>query len=132
MLDEACTYASLRNVRLEEYDENKKKLDDMKKQEEDIESQTDVDYEKLAKLRYDISVAEKAVDDIKDEALGCKVTEGDIAHVIELWTGIPASKVQDNELNKLAGLKISFVRSLLVKMKLFQLLRQRLSVQEFR
>ena len=58
---------------------------------------------KLAKLRYDISVAEKAVDDIKDEALGCKVTEGDIAHVIELWTGIPASKVQDNELNKLAG-----------------------------
>ena len=35
--------------------------------------------------------------------LGCKVTEGDIAHVIELWTGIPASKVQDNELNKLAG-----------------------------
>ena len=103
LLDEACTYASLRNVRLEEYDENKKKLDDMKKQEEDIESQTDVDYEKLAKLRYDISVAEKAVDDIKDEALGCKVTEGDIAHVIELWTGIPASKVQDNELNKLAG-----------------------------
>lgn len=103
LLDEACTYASLRNVRLEEYDENKKKLDDMKKQEEDIESQTDVDYEKLAKLRYDISVAEKTVDDIKDEALGCKVTEGDIAHVIELWTGIPASKVQDNELNKLAG-----------------------------
>lgn len=42
MLDEACTYASLRNVRLEEYDENKKKLDDMKKQEEDIESQTDM------------------------------------------------------------------------------------------
>ncbi len=103
LLDEACTYASLRNVRLEEYDQNKSKLEEMKNQEEEIESQTDVDYEKLAKLRYDITVAEKTVDDIKDEALGCQVTEGDIAHVIELWTGIPASKVQDNELNKLAN-----------------------------
>ncbi len=36
LLDEACTYASLRNVRLEEYDENKKKLDDMKKSKRKI------------------------------------------------------------------------------------------------
>lgn len=105
LLDEACTYASLRNVRLEEYDQNKSKLDEMKKQEEESESQSDVDYEQLAKLKYDISVAEKHIEEISDEALGAEVTESDIAHVIELWTGIPASKVQDNELNKLAGLE---------------------------
>ncbi len=105
LLDEACTYASLRNTRLEEYDRNKSKLDDMKSREEEAESRSDVDYEQLAKLKYDISVMEKNLEDIKGEALGANVTEGDIAHVIELWTGIPASKVQDNELNKLAGLE---------------------------
>ena len=34
-----------------------------------------------------------------------EVTEEDIAHVIELWTGIPASKVRENELHKLADLE---------------------------
>lgn len=105
LLDEACTYASLRNTRLEEYDQNKSKLEDMKLQEEEAGNESDVDYEQLAKLKYDISVMEKNLAEISDEALGANVTDGDIAHVIELWTGIPASKVQDNELNKLAGLE---------------------------
>jgi ATP-dependent Clp protease ATP-binding subunit ClpA len=33
-----------------------------------------------------------------------KVSSDDIAHVIELWTGIPASKIKENELSKIAKL----------------------------
>lgn len=33
------------------------------------------------------------------------VTEEDLAKVLELWTGIPASKIQESELRKVAGLK---------------------------
>jgi ATP-dependent Clp protease ATP-binding subunit ClpC len=38
-------------------------------------------------------------------ALGSEVEERDVAHVIELWTGIPASRIQESELKKLAGLE---------------------------
>ena len=33
------------------------------------------------------------------------MTEEDIAKVIELWTGIPASRVKENELKKLASIE---------------------------
>ena len=38
-------------------------------------------------------------------ALGAEVEEADLAKVIELWTGIPASRIQENELKKLADLE---------------------------
>lgn len=34
-----------------------------------------------------------------------EVTADDISHVIELWTGIPASKIKESEYDKLAGLE---------------------------
>ena len=45
---------------------------------------------------------ENKVQELAPEALGAQVTEEDIAKVIELWTGIPASRVQENELKKLS------------------------------
>lgn len=105
LLDEACTRASLRNKKLEQYDTLTQSLDQMKAKEEEIEASSDIDYEQLAKLKYDISVAEKDIEEVSKDALGGKVTEDDLAHVIELWTSIPAEKIQDNELNKLADLE---------------------------
>ena len=64
-----------------------------------------MDYEKLAELRCEIARLDSRVEELAPEALGTAVTEEDLAHVIELWTGIPASKVQENELRKLAGLE---------------------------
>lgn len=43
--------------------------------------------------------------ELAPEALGAQVTEEDIAKVIELWTGIPASRVKENELKKLASIE---------------------------
>ena len=31
----------------------------------------------------------------------------DVAKVVELWTGIPASKIQQNEMRKIAGLEVT-------------------------
>lgn len=107
LLDESCTYAALRNVQLENYDKNIQTLEQLKKQEEELSDDTNVeiDYEKLATVRYDIAKLSKELDEIDKDQLTANVTEEDIAHVIELWTGIPASKVQENELNKLADLE---------------------------
>ena len=42
---------------------------------------------------------------INPDNLISRVTEEDIAKVIELWTGIPASRIRENELSKLADLE---------------------------
>ena len=105
LLDESCTHAALRNKELETFDRNNAKLDELKANEEELASQDEIDYEKLATVRYDIARLEKELSEIDKTKLRADVTEEDIAHVIELWTGIPASKVQENELNKLADLE---------------------------
>ena len=105
LLDESCTHAALRNKELESYDRDNAKLEELKKTEEELAGQSEIDYENLATVRYDIARLEKNLNEIDKEKLTASVTEEDIAHVIELWTGIPASKVQENELNKLADLE---------------------------
>lgn len=105
LLDESCTHASLRNKNLEAYDAAQDKIKELKKQEEELRGETEINYEKLATVQYDIAKLEKEIDDMDPDSLFADVTEDDIANVIELWTGIPASKVRENELHKLADLE---------------------------
>ncbi len=105
LLDESCTHASLRNKNLEKYDESKDKIEELKEREEELRGEDEIDYEKLATVQYDIAKLEKELDEMNPESIFAEVTEEDIAHVIELWTGIPASKVTENELHKLADLE---------------------------
>ena len=105
LLDESCTHAALRNKELEAFDRDTARLDELKNQEEELASDTDIDYEKLATVKSEIARLDKSLEERKGQDLTAEVSEEDIAHVIELWTGIPASKVQENELNKLADLE---------------------------
>lgn len=106
LLDEACAYASLRNKKLEEYDKLSDEMDVYFKEEEKLnaESAESPDYEKLAQVRYEIARLSSLKDALAKEALGQFVTQEDVAYVIELWTGIPASKVKESDLKKLADL----------------------------
>ena len=105
LLDEACTHASLRNGQLEKFDSLSDHVKELKDQEEQLRSEDNIDYEKLATVQYDIARIEKEISEIPEKELRADVTEDDIAKVIELWTGIPASKVRENELHKLADLE---------------------------
>ncbi len=108
LLDEACACAALRNKKLEEYDETELALTKEKNREQDLSSPTDgsqIDYEELAKTHYRIATLEESLDKLKGEGVFADVEEQDVAKVIELWTGIPASRVQENELKKLANLE---------------------------
>jgi ATP-dependent Clp protease ATP-binding subunit ClpC len=108
LLDEACACAALRNKKLEEYDETELALTKEKNREQDLSSPTDdsqIDYEELAKTHYRIATLEESLDKLKSEGVFADVEEQDVAKVIELWTGIPASRVQENELKKLANLE---------------------------
>ncbi|MBR4888511.1 MAG: ATP-dependent Clp protease ATP-binding subunit, partial [Clostridia bacterium] len=106
LLDEACACAALRNKALAEYEEAVRMKEEAEAREAEITAESTVpDYKELAEVRYQIATSEEKIEALKDEALGAKVTDEDLAKVIELWTGIPASRIRENELQKLAGLE---------------------------
>ena len=105
LLDEACACCVLRNADLEEFDQLSEQWDSLISQEEELSSSEEIDYERLAQLRVEIAKLNAEIKDLSPRAIGAPVTEQDLSHVVELWTGIPASKVQENELKKLANIE---------------------------
>ena len=107
LLDEACACAALRNKRLEEYDAMELNLNKERVREQDLSDPSSalVDYEELAKTHYRIATLEEGLDKLRNEGIFSPVEERDLAYVIELWTGIPATKVEAGDLKKLGGLE---------------------------
>ena len=108
LLDEACTCANLRNKAISDLEIAEKKLTELKEDEEDLmNTQTDPDYEAIAKVKSEIVKYETDMEGLTERANDNEVTEVDIAKVIELWTGVPSSKIIESDLKKLAGLEES-------------------------
>ncbi len=106
LLDEACACAALRNKAIAEYDEAVRLKEEAEAKEAELTAESTVpDYKALAEVRYQIATSEEKIEALQEEVLGAKVTDEDLAKVIELWTGIPASRIRENELQKLAGLE---------------------------
>ena len=108
LLDESAAYASLRNVAMEKYDAVAENLNKLKAQETKITSAADpdsIDYEKLAEVRSEIAKVNEDLKKLSKKAFGVNVTEDDVAYVIELWTGIPSSKIKEDELAKLSKIE---------------------------
>ncbi|MBR5827011.1 MAG: AAA family ATPase [Clostridia bacterium] len=106
LLDEACTCANLRNKAISDLEISERRLAELKADEEDLMDDTEaMDYEAIAKVKSDIVLCENNINNLTDAANDNAVTEEDIAKVIELWTGVPSSKVIESDLKKLAGLE---------------------------
>ena len=105
LLDEACATASLQNKKADEYARLLLQQDALKQHETEEMGKEAIDYEVLANIRADLAKVEQQLNEIRPEALNMAVTDAHLAKVIELWTGIPAAKVQENELSKLASLE---------------------------
>ena len=105
LLDEACTAAALQNKEADTYAKLLLRADKLRHQESELTAQESVDYEKLANLRSELLKIEQELEVIRPKAVNAPVTDQHLAGVIELWTGIPASKIRENELEKLADLE---------------------------
>lgn len=114
LLDEACSCANLRNKMLAQYDEYNRQI---KVYQHVIESEEqkdkDVDYEKLAENKAKVLQLQSQAKELESEALGQKVTDEDLAKVIELWTGIPASKIQESEMQRVSSLEESLKKRII-------------------
>ncbi len=108
LLDEACTCANLRNVAISDYQKLIKKIEELAEREEELLNVTDdggPDYEAISMLKAEKMAIEKEAANVKIKADDNDVTEEDIAKVINLWTGIPTSKIIENDMRKLSNLE---------------------------
>ncbi len=104
LMDEASSCCNMENKKLIEYSELSRKLEQLDQQETEMQQAENVDYEKLAELRSERLRLKDQAEALEQEALSAEVTVDHVAKVIELWTGIPASKIKETELAKVAGL----------------------------
>ncbi len=108
LLDESCTCANLRNPAISKYQMS---LDRKKLLEENIEKLSSpegndtIDYELITKLKSEIFQIDGTIAELEEKAKDNQVLEADLAKVISLWTGIPASKIEQNDIKKLAALE---------------------------
>ncbi len=106
LLDEACACASLSNKAVDELYTINKKIADCSIEIEKLEAELEnPDYEKLANKKAQLEKYKGEADKLYKPASDNKVTEDDVARVIELWTGIPASKIKESDLKKLSELE---------------------------
>ena len=106
LLDEACSCANLRNKELAEYSTLCLRLEDLTAQKEEMSQKIDdeIDFEQYYKIQTEINQIEAKIAILEPSVKNFQVSEQDLAHVIELWTGIQASRVGENEYSKLARL----------------------------
>lgn len=105
LLDESCACAALRNKDVEKHDKLMDEQQKLNLEKEKVTTAEEIDYEQLANINTSLAKINTELSEISPESLVSKVTEEDIATVIELWTGIPASRVRENELAKLVGIE---------------------------
>lgn len=105
LLDEACAFTSLENKAIDElYIANKKVANASAQLEELTSDAENTDYEKQAMLKAEIEKYKAVANGLYDAAADNTVTEKELAKVIETWTGIPASKIEETDYQKLSSL----------------------------
>ena len=95
----------------EKSDSEHVKIEALRKKLEDIETQIEKaaeegDYEKEAQLKIEKAKLEKEIKELEHKiAEKTVVTEDDVAEVISDWTGIPISKLKEEEMQRLLRLE---------------------------
>ena len=113
LLDEACSCASLENQELARYDELFARKAALDGEIEALTAAETVDYEALAQKKSQAARLQEEIQELAPRALDQPVGEEHLARVIELWTGIPASKIQETELRRVARLEENLAKHII-------------------
>ena len=111
LLDEACACCNLRHPEISQLADTHKKIAALEAEElaaeqsGEGEGQSEEYYARLAQIKTDLARLREELPALELKAGGIQVEMEDVAKVIELWTGIPAVKVQESEFAKLVNLE---------------------------
>ena len=106
LIDEACSRLNLDEPAISEIPALQDELDGIAKKQDDLlqETQDEKTYAEMANLRSRELQIQSRLDDLRARPVPALDAEH-LAAVIELWTGIPASRVQAQELGRLNGME---------------------------
>ena len=111
LIDEAASHISLSSPEINERAEIGDRILELEKEENLIkarmdsgEAQGEESYKQLADIRVEQLRLKERVNELKPLCDEVVMTEGDLADVIEIWTGIPASAITEDEYSRLEGL----------------------------
>lgn len=106
LLDEAAACASINSKELTEYEQLKKKNKALETEENNLSAETEnKDYQRIAEIKTELAKNTARIDELEPMIKEVHVTEKDVCKVIELWTGIPASKLLETEFKRIANLE---------------------------
>lgn len=105
LLDEGCARACIRSPEIAESKKLKKEIEVLEGMEKSLTEQPEPDYEAIAELKGKLIHARENEKKVSEKADNIQVTEEDITKVVELWTGIPASKIAETEFLRIAHLE---------------------------
>ena len=107
LLDESCACCNLRHPEITEYLALQKAVAELEEREQALENPEDgtIDYEELASTKTELARQRERLPQLELQVADIELTLEDVAQVVELWTGIPAVKIQEPEYGRLLGLE---------------------------
>ena len=108
LLDEAASHLSLTSAALNESQEIREQLLTLRDKREALEAESPTDdksaqkcYEEIAQIKSkEIKLSER-LRELESECEALELTEAEIAEVIEVWTGVPATDITENEFEQI-------------------------------
>ena len=112
LIDEAAAHRSLSSAVLAESYEIRDKLLELRNRREALEAEIagneqveNSRYEEISNLQSEELRLSARLNELEPETHRIALTEDDIADVIELWTGVPASSITENEFRRIDRLE---------------------------
>ncbi len=106
LLDESAACASINSDELTRYEKLVKENKKLEQEENELSSDTEnVNYQRIAEVKTRIAKNQAVIKELEPKLDEINVTVQDVCKVIELWTGIPASKIMETEYIKIAKLE---------------------------
>ncbi len=112
LLDEAASRLSLTSAELNETQQIREDLLNLREKRERLETDTPSDdkaaqkcYEEIAGIRANELKLSERLKELEPSCENIELTEEDIASVIEIWTGVPATDISENEFEKIDHLE---------------------------
>ena len=123
LLDEACANRSITSTELAKHQKKTAEIAALEAEIKSIEDggEGEPDFEALAEKKSRLIREQNELEALTKKISAINVTEQDLARVIELWTGIPANKIEETELKKLANLETSMKKRIIGQDKAVEL-----------
>ncbi|MBR2721821.1 MAG: ATP-dependent Clp protease ATP-binding subunit [Clostridia bacterium] len=112
LIDEAAAHLSLSSASINESYSIRDQLLSLKEKREALEEEIvgsekteEGRYEEISRIRADELKLSARLEELEPEIAGVIMTEEEIARVIELWTGVPATSITENEYEQIDKLE---------------------------